>query len=158
EYAIGVLRTLGVRWSAAEVVEFLGRMDQRLLLPPNVKGWDGEQKWINSSTWAARVDYARAVSLLESEDDFGPDLDLERILPADVKDPLKIVDALDELLLQGELPPEVHSDLAEFLVTTTEGEGEGAPKGVERNPERFRDDDEFRNTKIRAALGLILAL
>ena len=76
EFTIGMIRTLDVRWSAPEVVEFLGRMDQRLLAPPNVKGWDGEQKWINSSTWAARVDCARSIALLDAEGGFGADLEI----------------------------------------------------------------------------------
>ena len=148
EYAIGAIRTLDVRWGAPEVVEALGRMDQTLLMPPNVKGWDGEQKWINSSTWAARLDFARTLSLLDSDNGFGAHLDIERFVPAELKDPSRIVDALAEVLLQGELPDEARNVLAGFLVTTDEG----------RNPDRLRDDDDFRLEKKRALLALMLSL
>jgi uncharacterized protein (DUF1800 family) len=148
EFAIGAIRTLDVRWAAPEVVESLDRMDQRLLGPPNVKGWDGERKWINSSTWAARVACARTIALLDSEGGFGANLDLQRLVPADLKDPARVIDTLAAILLQGDLPPEARRDLAEFLVTTDEG----------RKLEMFRDDGDFRNEKIRGALGLILSL
>jgi uncharacterized protein (DUF1800 family) len=148
EFAIGAIRTLDVRWQAPEVAEFLGRMDQRLLAPPNVKGWDGEQKWINSSTWAARVDFARTVAQLDAGGGFGADLDIARFIPANLKDPIAVIDTLVELLLQGDLSPEARRDLAEFLVTGEPG----------RNLEAFRDDDDFRREKTRAALGLILGL
>ena len=148
EFAIGTIRTLDVRWSAPEVVDFLGRMDQRLFAPPNVKGWDGEQKWINSSTWAARVDCARTIAQLNAEGGFGADLDIHRFVPANQKDPSRVIDTLAAVLLQDDLPPEARRDLAEFLVTGEEG----------RNLEAFRDDDDFRRQKTREALGMILGL
>jgi uncharacterized protein (DUF1800 family) len=148
EFTIGVIRTLDVRWHAPEVVEFLGRMDQRLLAPPNVKGWDGEQKWINSSTWAARVDFARTVALLDAEGGFGADLEIARLVPTNLKDPIRVIDTLVEVLLQGELSSEARRELAEFLVTGDQGQ----------SLEVFRDDDDFRRQKTRGALGLILGL
>ena len=123
-------------------------MDQRLFAPPNVKGWDGEQKWINSSTWAARIDCARTIAQLDAEGGFGADLDIHRFVPANLKDPVRVIDTLAAVLLQDDLPAEARRDLAEFLVTGDEG----------RNLETFRDDDDFRRQKTRAALGLILGL
>jgi uncharacterized protein (DUF1800 family) len=148
EFVIGAIRTLDVRWSAPEVVDFLGRMDQRLLAPPNVKGWDGEQKWINSSTWAARVDCGRTIAQLDAEGGFGADLDIHRFVPANLKDPVRVINTLAAILLQDDLPPEARRDLAEFLVTGDEG----------RNLESFRDDEDFRRQKTRLALGMILGL
>ncbi len=87
EFTIGTIRTLNAVWPAPEVVEFLGRMDQRLLAPPNVKGWDGEQKWINSSTWAARLDFGRTLAGLDADGGFGGNLDLERIVPSNCQGP-----------------------------------------------------------------------
>jgi uncharacterized protein (DUF1800 family) len=148
EFAIGTIRTLDVRWQAPDVAEFLGRMDQRLLAPPNVKGWDGEQKWINSSTWAARVDFGRTLAQFDAEGGFGADVDIDRFVPANLKDPIRVIDTLAEVLLQGDLPAEARRELAEFLVTGEDG----------RSLEAFRDDDDFRRQKTRAALGLILGL
>jgi uncharacterized protein (DUF1800 family) len=148
EFTIGAIRTLDVRWHAPEVVAFLDRMDQRLLAPPNVKGWDGEQKWINSSTWAARVDFARTIAQLDAEGGFGPNLEITRFVPANFKDPVRVIDTLVEVLLQGDLSPEARRELAEFLVSSDQG----------RSVEVFRDDEDFRRQKTRTALGLILGL
>jgi hypothetical protein len=123
-------------------------MDQRLLAPPNVKGWDGEQKWINSSTFAARVDFARTIALLDAEGGFGSDLDIDRFVPPSLKDPARIIDTLAALLFQDDFPPEARRDLAEFLVTGDEG----------RNLEAFREDEDFRRQKSRTVLGMILSL
>ena len=47
-------------------------MGQELLAPPNVKGWDGEQKWINSNSWSKRREFAVTVANLSSETPFNP--------------------------------------------------------------------------------------
>jgi uncharacterized protein (DUF1800 family) len=148
EFTVGAIRTLNIRWSAPEVVEFLARMDQRLFAPPNVKGWDGEQKWINSSTWSARVDFARTIAQLDAEGGFGANLDMEHFVPLDIKDPVRVVDTLATVLLQDDLGAEVRRDLSDFLITGDEGQ----------NRDTFRDDDDFRRQKTRAAIGLVLAL
>ncbi len=38
-------------------------MGQDILEPPSVKGWDGNEDWINSSTLLARVNFANQISL-----------------------------------------------------------------------------------------------
>ena len=148
EFAVGTIRTLSAVWPAPEVVELLGRMDQRLFAPPNVKGWDGEQKWINSSTWAARLDFGRAISRLDAGSGFGGNLDIERIVPSSIKDPAQVVDTLAVVLVQDDLAPEARRDLAEFLITSQEG----------RNLTQFHDDADVRRERTRAAIGLLLAL
>jgi uncharacterized protein (DUF1800 family) len=148
EFAIGAIRTLDVRWEASAVAEFLGRMDQRLLAPPNVKGWDSEQKWINSSTWAARVDFARTLAQLDAGGGFGANLDIARFVPANLKDPVRVIDTLAEVLLQGDLPAEARRELTEFAAAGSNG----------TNLEMFRDDDDFRRNQTRAALGLVIGL
>ena len=84
----------------------------------------------------------------EAEGGFGADLDIHRHVPANLKDPVRVIDTLAAILLQGDLSAEARRDLAEFLVTSDEG----------RSLERFRDDDEFRTEKTRGALGMILSL
>ena len=128
--------------------DFLSRMDQRLLVPPNVKGWDGEQKWINSSTWAVRIDFGRNLAQLDAEGGFGADLDIDHFGAPNIKDPVRVIDTVAEVLLQGDLSAEARRDLAEFLVMGEEG----------RSLESFRDDDDFRRQKVRSALSLILGL
>ena len=38
-------------------------MGQWLLRPPTVKGWDGEDAWLNAATFVARADCARRIAL-----------------------------------------------------------------------------------------------
>lgn len=58
EYLVGSVRRLGVQvpppllWLAA------GQLGQRLFDPPNVKGWDGGEAWISTSTLLARGNMA----------------------------------------------------------------------------------------------------
>jgi hypothetical protein len=148
EYVIGLVRTLGVRMPASNLRDHMTAMGQELLAPPNVKGWDGEQKWINSSTWPARVAFANEVSQSASDTPFGQHLPLEDRVPLAVTDPVQTIDALAELVTQGDLSAEVRRDLAEFLVITDEGP----------NPDAYRDDEGFRYEKNRAALATILSL
>ena len=91
---------------------------------------------------------ARTIAQLNAEGGFGADLDIHRIVPANQKDPSRVIDTLAAVLLQDDLPPEARRDLAEFLVTGEEG----------RNLEAFRDDEDFRRQKTREALGMILGL
>jgi hypothetical protein len=130
------------------VAEQMKVMGQALLEPPNVKGWDGEQKWINSSTWATRTTCARAISQLENDGPFGANLDLPAIVPATLREPAEVVDRLAEVLLQGDLSPGTRKELADFLAADAEGQPSQA----------FRDDEGVRSQKTRALLALMLAL
>lgn len=59
ELVVGTYRTLGIQpLNAAVCVQSLRRMGQELFQPPNVKGWDGGLKWINTSTLLERYNFA----------------------------------------------------------------------------------------------------
>ncbi|HTI51712.1 MAG TPA: DUF1800 domain-containing protein [Planctomycetaceae bacterium] len=149
EFVIGTVRTLNVRQSAADLIDDLNSMGQELLAPPNVKGWDGEEKWINSTTLAARLTYARSLPEKNSEgNSFNPHCPVEQFVPLESKSPASIVEKLSQLLLQGEISPETRGDLEKFLTA-----GDDGP-----SPEAFRDDEGFRATKVRQLLGVMLAL
>jgi hypothetical protein len=126
----------------------LQAMGQELLAPPNVKGWDGEEAWINSSTWPARLAFAQAISGLYSENTYGPHLPLEAIVPPELNEPQAVVDRLADVLFQGDLSDDTRRDVAEFLVKTDEGP----------NTDAFRDDEGFRFDKTRQALTVMLSL
>jgi uncharacterized protein (DUF1800 family) len=148
ELVIGTCRTLGVRLAAPTLRDNITGMSQELLAPPNVKGWDGEKKWIDATTWAARLAFAQAIGDLTSGSDFGGHLDVHALVPDDMTDPAKVVGLLVDLLLDGELDKEKREELAKFLVTTDEGD----------KSDQFRDDAAFREQQTRAVLGAILSL
>jgi uncharacterized protein (DUF1800 family) len=148
EFAVGVVRSLGARMPAQELNEHLQAMGQELLAPPNVKGWDGERAWINSSTLPARRTFAETLCGLYSENPYGPHLPLEQIVPPELDDPRAVVARLADVLFQGELAEPSRREMAEFLVSTDEGP----------NADAFRDNEDFRFAKTREALAVMLTL
>jgi len=148
EYVIGTVRTLGIRVPAAELRDRMTAMGQELFAPPNVKGWDGEQKWINSATWPARVAFAQDVSQLDGESPFGRRLPLEATVPLDLTEPEDVVARLDAILMQGGLDEGVRAALRELLVTTDDG----------AVADTYRGDEGVRYQRNREALATILSL
>ncbi len=148
EYVIGTVRSLGVRIDAPNLVNHLNSMGQTLLAPPNVKGWDGEKKWINSSTWPARVAFAEFLTQLYSDYPIGPHLPSDRIVNPEIADPNKVVSTLASRLALPELSAEARGELTNFLVQTDAGP----------NPAQFREDQGFRTDKTRQLISVILSL
>ncbi len=149
EFVIGTCRSLGIRMAAGELNQNMAGMGLELFNPPNVKGWDGETKWINSTALAARAAFAERLTQLYSDTAFGPRLDMTQIVPADLDDPAKAVDALVDQLLDGSLPADARREIATLLVSNDQG-----PQMMDQ----YRTDLGFRDQQLRAALGLILSL
>ncbi|HKI30257.1 MAG TPA: DUF1800 domain-containing protein [Gemmataceae bacterium] len=148
ECVIGACRSFGVRLAAQECRDHVTAMGQELFGPPNVKGWDGERKWIHAGTWAARQAFGQRVGEVVSGNDFGPHLDAFALVPAEVTDPKKVAELLAERVLEGTLSKKTRAEIAEYLVAADEG-----PK-----PDDFRDNGDFRAQKVREAVGLLLSL
>jgi Protein of unknown function (DUF1800) len=81
EFVVGAIRTLGVRWAGPQVAEQLTSMGQALFAPPNVKGWDGETKWINSSTLTARASTAKQISEFDDDGPWAANFDVQTLVP-----------------------------------------------------------------------------
>lgn len=58
EYMVGSVRRLGVEVQPALLWLAAGQLGQRLFDPPNVKGWEGGEAWISTSTLLARGNMA----------------------------------------------------------------------------------------------------
>jgi uncharacterized protein (DUF1800 family) len=60
EFVVGTYKLLGLPADAVErpVLAAMTRMGQRLFFPPNVKGWDGGDAWLNSGTLLTRENLA----------------------------------------------------------------------------------------------------
>lgn len=54
EYLVGAVRGLGGKYPIDKLVPALEGLGQDLFAPPNVKGWDGGQAWLNTATLLAR--------------------------------------------------------------------------------------------------------
>lgn len=48
------VRALGVPFAPKRAAQLCAEMGQALFRPPNVKGWDGHEAWVNVGTWIAR--------------------------------------------------------------------------------------------------------
>lgn len=57
EFVVGLARQLGV--SAGAAVGVMNSLEQTLLDPPNVAGWDGYRTWLSTKTFPLRVQYAQ---------------------------------------------------------------------------------------------------
>src|SRR5579872_5228121 len=149
EFIMGTARTLNLRIPATDLIDNLNAMGQRLLGPPNVKGWDGEEKWVNSTTLAARLTFARSVPEMNAGgNNYNPHCPIEEFISKDNKSPADIVDKLAHVLFQGDISAENRTEFEQFLTV-----GDDGPQ-----PEQFRDDEGFREMKVRQLLGVMLAL
>lgn len=61
QLSVGTIRALGItEYDALALNRVLGEMGQVLFQPPNVKGWDGGHKWINTATLFSRYNFVSA--------------------------------------------------------------------------------------------------
>jgi uncharacterized protein (DUF1800 family) len=149
EFVVGSVRVLNSRIPAGELVNAMNGMGQELLAPPNVKGWDGEKKWINSTSLASRATFAKTLSELQAQySPYASNTPLDKIVPTDQKSPPEVVARLNGLLFQDELPAATRNEMADLLVRNEEGP----------QPDAFKDDENFRTARTRNLLGLMLAL
>lgn len=58
EFVVGAVKLLEGRFSPLAAVDLCSRMGQSLLYPPSVKGWDGGDRWLNSTTLLLRQNFA----------------------------------------------------------------------------------------------------
>jgi hypothetical protein len=148
ECVIGTCRSFGVRLAAPECRDHITAMGQELFAPPNVKGWDGERRWIHAGTWAARQAFGQRVGELTGGSDFGPKLDPSALVPPEVNEPKKAADLLVGRVLEGTLSKKSRAEIAAYLTSSDQGPRE----------DDFRRDADFRAQKVREALGLLISL
>ncbi|MBX7104347.1 MAG: DUF1800 domain-containing protein [Gemmataceae bacterium] len=115
EFAVGIVHALEGRVPASALALALESLGQRLGYPPNVKGWDGGQVWLNAQTLLYRQNLALA---LTSTDD---DRFKSRTDPAQLARSLgkvegdQPVELFVDLFLQGDLRTGTKSQLIQFL-------------------------------------------
>jgi len=79
DYMVGSCRRLGVHPPAAFLITGSMLLGQKLFYPPNVKGWEGGQSWITTSTLMTRGNLAGLLLGVVNTDDLmtPPDLPLD---------------------------------------------------------------------------------
>jgi uncharacterized protein (DUF1800 family) len=115
ELMVGSLKALNVQNVGPDATQFLRRMGQDLLNPPDVSGWKGGSAWINSSTLFERFNWGNRLSM--GRDATKPYFaDVPGQLQAHgVTSPEGLVDYYLGLLVDGDVTPEARQALVDYL-------------------------------------------
>ena len=87
-------------------------LGQILFAPPNVKGWDGNRAWINTSTLASRGEFTDALTGTGKTRGFEENLELEKLVTDEmINDCPKLIDGLTARLLVVPIGQSTRSEL-----------------------------------------------
>jgi uncharacterized protein (DUF1800 family) len=115
ELIVGSLKSLNVQNVGPDATQFLRRMGQDLLNPPDVSGWKGGAAWINATTLFERFNWANRLATGR---------DAAKPYFADVPGQLQArtvsstdgaVDYYLSLLVDGDVTPEARQALVDYL-------------------------------------------
>jgi len=151
-------------------------MGQDILSPPSVKGWDGEEAWINSATLLNRINFANRISqsrpLYRFLEPIVQDYAVKNNLTEQVAwvdylalalGPLKLAHSARETLVafaNGEGPYSGHADqfasteATDVAAVDTPGQGGGGPRRRRLGPAQLVGGDQGR---MLALIPLIMA-
>jgi hypothetical protein len=146
ELCVGAVLAVGGKVNTGFVRDSSAKMGQNLLYPPNVKGWDGEENWINASTLLLRFNFGLALAT-QRNNEFARRSDLEgwlsdhRIISSD-----QIIDHFARLLLDGNVSTETREELIKYMNT-----------GEKNETRAFVFSPSSVNTKVRGLLHLMMS-
>jgi uncharacterized protein (DUF1800 family) len=147
ELTIGAITALGGKVNTVFVREQITKMGQNILMPPNVKGWDGGEAWINANTVMLRFNFGQALAT-QRNGEFAKKSDLEAwLLKHNLKTSSDIVDHYATLLLDGHLDPATRSTLIAYM-----------DHGTKNEPKPFVLEKQVLNDKVRGLLHLLMAV
>ena len=104
--AVGSILALDAKKDTEFARQAMNQMGQTLLAPPSVKGWDGQEVWINANTILQRYNFA--LDLVMREDD-------RFTTHFKSQDPGHVVDELSKLLLDGRITPAARSQFVAYV-------------------------------------------
>jgi hypothetical protein len=147
ELTIGAVTALGGKVNTTFIREQTAKMGQNILTPPNVKGWDGGEAWINANTVMLRFNFGLALAT-QRNGEFAKKSDMETwLLKHNLKTSGDIVDHYAMLFLDGNLDPSTRSTLIEYM-----------DHGPKNEPRPFVLDKDVLNDKVRGLLHLLMAV
>ena len=135
----------GAKAKARFLREQMEKMGQKLLFPPNVKGWDGDQAWINANTVIVRFNFGMRL-FKQDNDVFEESSDLaQQMREKGEATPEKVVDYFADLLLDGRVPDAMRKELIAFM-----------PHYGDKPPvEKFDLNDGRAQAKVRSVVHLM---
>lgn len=117
ELAVGSALAMGGKIQVNYVREQMSRMGQSLLYPPNVKGWDGGENWINSNTLLVRYNFTEYVALQPGQA-YAKGVDFTQFLKdAQIDSFDKAVDHFAAIFLDGQISPELRKKMLAYVST-----------------------------------------
>jgi hypothetical protein len=116
EFTIGTIHQLEGKVSTINLAQALDNLGQRLFSPPSVKGWDGGETWLNSTTLLLRQNVALALTSTE-DNRFGRRCDpavlvRQHQVPDDDE---ALVNFFVQLFVQDDLPSDSRQRLREYV-------------------------------------------
>ncbi len=112
DYVVGLARAFDAKVSLENLAKAMDGLGQTLFAPPNVKGWDGGQAWLNSATLLAR--HNLAAQLVGGEGELAGAFRIESLAAVAGEDVEKQTRFLLELLLQDDVGPQARAALVAF--------------------------------------------
>ena len=110
EFVVGSYKLFGLTQVETPTLAAMRRMGQTLFLPPNVKGWDGGETWLNSGTVLTRENFASAVcqnpEMMRSANWLTQDVSMQ---------PKAVAARIVDNVLQGDASPASRYKLEEYL-------------------------------------------
>lgn len=110
ELVIGSILALDAHRDTTMARDAMNNMGQALLAPPSVKGWDGEEVWINANTILQRYNFALDLLMRQKTEAMLAFLDKQQLRTAE-----KIVDHFASMLLDGQISPAARAKLVNYL-------------------------------------------
>jgi uncharacterized protein (DUF1800 family) len=147
ELAVGAAQAVGGKVDTAFLRDSCTRMGQNLLNPPNVKGWEGNEDWINANTVMLRFNFAMQMTA-QRQQEFVRKSELDKWLrQTNIKTADDVVTYYTNLMLDGKLNDETKEKLLDFM--------NRGPKGEKKN---FVMSTEMVNTKVKGLLHLMMSM
>ncbi len=147
ELVIGSLKTLQIRKLDGDLPMTMARMGQDLLMPPNVKGWDGGTAWIATDTMMERFNFANRVTTTKFSEMSKFSSAQEIVDNQGLTSAGKLVDYFLDLLVDADVPASTRAKLVSYVSSDLSG------KPVSNIP-----DEKTLDAKLRGLVHLIMTL
>lgn len=146
ELCVGAAKTLGGKVNDTFLRDQSAKMGQTLLYPPNVKGWDGQEAWINANTVLVRFNFGMRLTT-QRQDEFARKSDLQAWLArARVTNADDVLSYYATSLLDNDVPYDTKAQLLDFL-----------NRGTKNEPVTFALTPETVNQKVRGVVQLLMS-
>jgi len=154
ELVVGACHAIGGKVSDQFLREQTSKMGQAILYPPSVKGWDGQEMWINANTVLLRFNVGFSLSE-QRNNEYAVRADIEGDLARHkIRTGQQIVDHFARVMLDGKVDEEARKKLLDYLKRDTKGKNSGQMMGG-----GMMMADEAANTgRVRGMLHLMMSM